>query len=285
MRSLVGVFRSPALLTLSGALLVAGCSSESTRFNDSPFSNPFASKSPSGSSDVTGSINAPRSAPPASQVQSTPLPPPPRAGGYSGGYGASSGGGGMSSYQPRPQNDVTGSVAGVPQNPPPVVAQAPTAPNQGNWNWDGGTAISVGPNETIDILANRYGVPASAIAQANGISTTTPIYAGQRLVIPRYNYSGAQQTAAAPAPKPAAPHAPALASAPRSTPAIPSARAGKVHIVQPGEMLSKIAAMYGKPLTEVAAANNIQPYKQVRMGERIVIPGVAANAAPAAPVA
>jgi murein DD-endopeptidase MepM/ murein hydrolase activator NlpD len=234
---------------------------------------------------VTGSINTPRAAPVRSRVDTSPLPPPPQAATYQTGYsaGSSSGGAGMSSYQPRPASDVTGSVSPVPHNPPPVVSQqvaAPTPPNQGSWNWDGGTAISVGPNETIDVLANRYGVPAGAIAQANGISTTTPIYPGQRLVIPRYNYAGASSAAApAPAAKPLPPRAPALASAPRLAPA---QHAGKMHIVQPGETLSKIAAMYGKPLAEVAAANNIPPYKQVRMGERIVIPGVAANAAPQA---
>ncbi len=189
----------------------------------------------------------------------------------------------MSSYQPAsrpaPQSDITGSVAAVPQSPPPVVSQvaAPSAPNQGNWNWDGGTAISVGPNETIDVIANRYGVPASAIAQANGMSTTTPIYSGQRLVIPRYNYSGTATASNAPAPsapRPAVARPPVVAAAPHSS----APAQGKVHIVAPGETLTKIAAMYRKPLTEVAAANNIQPYKQVRMGERIVIPGVQAQA-------
>lgn len=302
MRTLVGPNCSSARLAVAAvALLVAGCSSESSRFNESPFSNPFASNRPSGNQDVTGSINAPRSAP-SSRIetrplpQAQPLPPPPgRNGGYSGASysgGSASGGGGMAYYQPgsrpAPQSDITGSVANVPQNPPPVVSQVapPSAPNQGSWNWDGGTAISVGPNETIDIIANRYGVPASAIAQANGISATTPIYSGQRLVIPRYN-SSAQASAIPPsapvavAPRPIPHNPPVVAAAPRS--AAPAQ--GKVHIVAPGETLTKIASMYGKPVTEVAAANNIQPYKQVRMGERIVIPGVQASAPAPAPVA
>jgi murein DD-endopeptidase MepM/ murein hydrolase activator NlpD len=190
----------------------------------------------------------------------------------------------MSSYQPRPaQGDITGSVSNVPQTPPPVVAQVPqpTAPNQGSWNWDGGTAISVGPNDTIDVIANRYGVPASAIAQANGISTTTPIYAGQRLVIPRYNSASAQT----PAPAPRSVVARPPAAAPHATAA--TAVTGKYHVVASGENLAKIAALYGKPVNEVAAANNMQPYKPVRIGEKILIPGMRATApAPAiAPVA
>jgi murein DD-endopeptidase MepM/ murein hydrolase activator NlpD len=287
MRSLVGPIRSPARLAFAAGfcVLVAGCSSESSRFNDSPFSNPFASKSPSQGSDVTGSIGAPRSAPPqTSRIETTPLPPPPsRGAGYSGGM--SSGGGGMSSYQPRPvQGDITGSVSNVPQNPPSVVSQVPppSAPNQGSWNWDGGTAISVGPNETIDVIANRYGVPANAIAQANGISPGTPIHSGQRLIIPRYNSSGTPMAAAAPA---AAPR-PVVARPPVAAPQTTAAAAvtGKYHVVAPGENLAKIAALYGKPVNEVASANNMQPYKPVRIGEKILIPGVRASASAPAPL-
>src|SRR4051812_43752973 len=100
---------STVLMTLI-ALSVAGCSSDTTRF-ESPFSNPFASKS----GDVTGSVN---SAPQTSRVESAPLPapgqttvaalpPPPKPAPT---YGGVSGGGkGMSSYQPV-NGDVTGSV-------------------------------------------------------------------------------------------------------------------------------------------------------------------------------
>ncbi len=185
----------------------------------------------------------------------------------------------MASYQPRPaQNDITGSV---PQSPPPVIAQvpAPTAPSQGSWNWDGGTAISVGPNESIEIIATRYGVPATAIAQANGISPTTPIYAGQRLVIPRYNFAAKNTPPAAPrsvAQRPAT-----TAAAPHSTPS----QGFKIHIVAAGETLPKIAAMYGKPVNEIAMANSLEPRRALRVGERVVIPGVRSGAPAAAPVA
>ncbi len=290
MRPLVEPIRSPARFRLAVlaalSVLAAGCSSESSRFSDGPFSNPFASRAPSGNGDVTGSIPAQRGAPP-SRVESRPLPPqsgalppPPRPGGYS---GLSSGAGGMASYQPQTaQADVTGSVA-VPQSPPPVISHVPppAAPNQGNWNWEGGTAITVGPNETIDAIANRYGVPAAAIAQANGIAATSPLYSGQRLVIPRYNYSGnAVATSGAPATRAPQPAPVAPAAAPRATPVVQN---NLVHVVNPGETLTKIAKMYGKPLKDVAAANNIAPYKMVRMGDRIVIPG--GRAATPAPVA
>jgi len=59
---------------------------------------------------------------------------------------------------------------------------------------------------------------------------------------------------------------------------VPTAQ-GQVHTVGPGETLTAISRRYGKPLAEVAAANNVQPHHKVRMGDRIVIPGAAGTAA------
>ena len=83
----------------------------------------------------------------------------------------------MASHSARPTaSDATGSVASKP------AANA-------NWSWDGGTAITVAAGDTIDTIARRYGVPASAIIQANDISAPASIRPGQRLVIPRYQQS------------------------------------------------------------------------------------------------
>ena len=58
------------------------------------------------------------------------------------------------------------------------------------WNWEGGTAITVQKGDTIDGLVKRYGVPASAIAEANNIPNGTALRPGQRLVIPKYEATG-----------------------------------------------------------------------------------------------
>jgi murein DD-endopeptidase MepM/ murein hydrolase activator NlpD len=236
------------VLVISGAL--AACSSESNRFTDSPFSNPFASKS-APASDVTGSVSAQRPAS-ASRIETQPLPPqtaapPPTRPAQ------------VSHAQPprtnsRPAPDVTGSVANRPQSA--------TQPATGNWDWNGGTAITVAPGETIEAIAQRHGVPSSALAQANGLMPNAQLYPGQRIVVPRYVYS-----APAPATRPASPAASTTAAA-----------QNHVHIVEPGETLTTIAKRYRKSLTEIATANNIPPYKMVRMGDRIVIPGVRASA-------
>src|SRR6058998_2542674 len=56
--------------------------------------------------------------------------------------------------------------------------------SSGNWSWDGGTAITVAPGESIDTIAKRYGVPASALMQANNIAAPATLHPGQHLVIP-----------------------------------------------------------------------------------------------------
>ncbi len=157
----------------------------------------------------------------------------------------------MASYNPSaaPAPDVTGSV---PRR------------TAGQWTWDGGTAVTVAPGETVDAIARRHGVPASIIMQANNIAAPQAIQPGQRLVIPRYVSQG-------PASDPRAAAAPS-----RSAPAPTSAH---VHVVAPGETLTKISRLYGKSLVDVAKANNIAPHTKVNIGDRIAIPGVRATTA------
>lgn len=193
----------------------------------------------------------------------------------------SGGGRGLGSYQPgqaasyQPATytpEVTGSVATPSYNPPP----APSSPAaRGAWDWNGGTAITVSPGDTIDSIARRYGVPSAALAQSNGLNQQGQLYPGQRLVVPRYNVSGSPSHANVsdpatpgnigaqrPAPSPALAR-PAVAQSPAA-----------VHVVAPGENLTKIARMYRKSVVELAAANNIAPHAMLKMGDRITIPGV-----------
>jgi murein DD-endopeptidase MepM/ murein hydrolase activator NlpD len=81
-------------------------------------------------------------------------------------------------------------------------------------------------------------------------------------------------------PPPASPPATRLvgASAPlKPAPAASSGKAvpaGGVHVVAPGESLISVARLYGKTRAEVAKANNIDGYANVRVGQRLTIPGV-----------
>lgn len=127
----------------------------------------------------------------------------------------------------------------------------------------------VRPGETIDSLSRKYGVPAAAIRRANGLSAVSLLRAGQRIVIPRH------ALAAGTAPTPPLDH---------SAPGAPSAPAGYVHIVVPGETLIKIAKHYHQPLVELARVNHIPPYTKVNLGDRLVIPGAQIQARAPVPV-
>src|SRR5262249_19205211 len=162
--SVVGLLRGrPRAVVLAFvAVGMAGCSSEVTRFND----NPYAARPTSG--EVTGSI-APSA--PSSRVDQAQLPPPVASGPVAAPpEGIAGGGRGMASYQPAstPAPEFTGSVL-TPRRP---------APTSGQWTWDGGTPVTVAPGDTVDSIAHRHGVPASALMQANNLTAPAVIRPG-----------------------------------------------------------------------------------------------------------
>jgi murein DD-endopeptidase MepM/ murein hydrolase activator NlpD len=217
----------------------ASCSSDSSRF-----SNIFGSNS-SSRNDTTGSI--PQSTP-AGHVESRPLPH--LAGAEP--QGSSGGGQGMASYQPN--SEVTGSLPAAP--PPPT------------WTWEGGTPITVAPGETLEMISRQHGVPVSAIMQANNITSPAMVHPGEHLVIPRR-----MPTAAAYAP-PTTRIASTAPGMPVGAPRTALAPTSSMHVVAPGETLHSIARLYGKSVMVLATANNIRPDTMVKVGERIIIPGV-----------
>ena len=245
------LLRAAALALTAGS--VAACSSDTSRFNH----NPFASIGPS---EATGSISQASGAP-VGRVESQPLAP---------------------QAAQAPRSGVTRSAAANPAGAGgaarPGAAPEGKPASAGNWTWEGGTPITVGPTDSVDAIARRYGVPPSAIRQANNITPAGTVYPGQRLVIPRYSQAGVA-TAAAPAARPAAP-APANAG--------PAGSPG-VHVVASGDTLSRISRLYQKPVNEIAKANNIQATTTLNVGDRLVIPGLQTAAAvkqpPAAAVA
>jgi murein DD-endopeptidase MepM/ murein hydrolase activator NlpD len=76
----------------------------------------------------------------------------------------------------------------------PVIAS--TGP--GGWTAQGGTFVTIGPGENINVIANRYGVPASAILSANKLSNASQAVPGRQVVIPVYNAAGTQSAATQP---------------------------------------------------------------------------------------
>lgn len=97
----------------------------------------------------------------------------------------------------------------------PVYEPAPQRVAASNgWTSTGGTWVTLQPGETVDTLARRYGVPSSAIVQANNFSAANRPMPGGRVLIPVYS---AGPVAAAPAP--AVQPAPAVRQIPITRPA------------------------------------------------------------------
>jgi murein DD-endopeptidase MepM/ murein hydrolase activator NlpD len=188
------------------------------------------------SPEVTGSVR-PQAAP-SHKVETSALPPP----NYGGAAPAAS-------YQPPARQEITGSVSAHQKQP------AQPAPA---WSWDGGTAVIVAQGETIETISRRHKVPVASILQANNMSHAGLLQPGQRLVIPRL--------AAAP-----------QISAPQTRVAGPAIAApaahGNGHTVVPGETIYSLARHYRLTPMAIAKANNLTLAQQLRVGQRIVIPG------------
>src|ERR1700746_3094973 len=95
---------------------------------------------------ANSNVAAAQPAPAPGPIDARPLPPPPA------------------------HSDITGTVAHTPKR---------------DWDWDGGTAVTVQRGDTIASIAHKHHVPASVIMQAHGIRPGSPPPPGQRLPLPR----------------------------------------------------------------------------------------------------
>jgi murein DD-endopeptidase MepM/ murein hydrolase activator NlpD len=247
-------------------LTLAACGNDVTRLDD-PNGNPYRR------GEVTNSAQ-PAPAPTA-QIESRPLSAPSNVNGTPV-YGPAVYG--SNGYNPPPQNYSNPPQPGYPQNYQPNYSNAPAsvpaapapvsrapvhndqeptgtvAAGGENWRWDGGTAVTLKPGETVEILSRRYGVPVVAIMRANNLADASPIQPGQRIVIPSRQHG---QNASAPA-------------------GVPTAnRATVVHTVMPQETLTSIAKHYNVKRAEIAYTNKINEYVPLRVGQKLTIPGVA----------
>jgi LysM repeat protein len=120
---------------------------------------------------------------------------------------------------------------------------------------EGSVVHVVQAGENLFRIALRYGVTVDALATANSLSSTSYVYVGQRLTIPA-----------------------------RGDTASPSASGSRVHVVQHGENLFRVALRYGVSTQALAAANGIVNVNHVYAGQRLVIPsGSTTPSSPAQP--
>jgi LysM repeat protein len=95
--------------------------------------------------------------------------------------------------------------------------------------------------DTLSAIARTYGTTVAAIAQANGISNTSKINAGQKLTIPGVTGPVASGSV-------------------------------RYYTVQPGDNLSRIAAKYGVTVDSIVKANKIANPRLIYSGTKLIIP-------------
>ena len=111
------------------------------------------------------------------------------------------------------------------------------------------TRHTVKDGETLNGIANRAGVSASAVIKANKLTPPYAMRAGQVLVSPRDK---------------------AVAATPASKGSSPTS--GSTHTVKDGETLNGIATRAGIPRSVLALANGLSKPFVVRNGQKLRIP-------------
>ncbi len=107
---------------------------------------------------------------------------------------------------------------------------------------------TVQAGDTLFSLAQRYGTTVEAIAEANGLQSTSLIYRGQQLIIPD------------------------SAAGAASYQPISSTSAQPMYTVQPGDTLIGIALRFGMTVRELVKVNNLRRGDLVFAGQHLKLP-------------
>ncbi len=181
-------------------------------------------------------------------------------------------------------------------------------------------AYTIQPGESLGDIAARFGVSVEALMAANGLPSRDSIAVGQRLTIPAagdapletpadsrpaarytlrrgdslyrvsliYGVSVDDLLAANSLPNPNAIYpgldlrVPQPQSAPAGAPAGGPATGGeRVHVVQAGETLARVALAYDVPIDRLVAANGLTNPDRIYVGQQLDIPAPGASARPA----
>ena len=196
--------------------------------------------------------------------------------------------------------DLRGSDGNTSAEARQATAQKPVPDANGILSYPGYQLAQARRGETVASMAGRLGLGPEDLARTNALRATDPLREGELLLLPK-------RVAAAPQPVATAPSgsrpvditsiattaldqagAPAPAPAPAKAPAASAPGGGKEplrHKVARGETAFTIARAYNVSPKDLADWNGLDANLSVREGQYLLIPVVAAAAAPAAPVA
>lgn len=113
------------------------------------------------------------------------------------------------------------------------------------------TTYIVEVGDTLGSIAERFGVELLVLMAANNITDANAIVVGQQLTIPTADYQTPTPT-------------------PLPSTLFPGSKIE--HIVQPGETLASIAALYNSTEAAIIAENDIQDPNLIGIGDRLVVP-------------
>jgi len=131
---------------------------------------------------------------------------------------------------------------------------------------------TVAPGESLYSVAAADGVSVDQLAAANGLSLNSQLTAGRTLMIPPQTSgsdvgpSGASGTGA---------------ESPGAAPVSSSSAGGGSYVVQPGDTLWGIASRDGTSVSQLAAANGLDPSGPLLPGTALSLSGAAPSAPPA----
>jgi LysM repeat protein len=112
----------------------------------------------------------------------------------------------------------------------------------------GDTTHVVRAGENIFEIALQYGITVDSLARANGITNSTLIYVGQKLKIPQGEDQEMEVVS--------------------NTNSI----SDRIHVIQPGENLFRVALKYNVDYYYLARYNNISNPASIYVGQEIKIP-------------
>ena len=138
----------------------------------------------------------------------------------------------------------------------PTSGTTPSPPSTGSGEHSPDTYV-VQPGDTLSLIARRYSTTVQAIAELNGILNPNLIHVGQRLLIPSADDSAASLRQ------------------PLDTTQDTEPSPTRIHIVQPGETLTRIALRYGMTISTIVEANDLANPSLIFVGQPLLIPGSA----------
>jgi LysM repeat protein len=137
-----------------------------------------------------------------------------------------------------------------PPHPPVVLPPYPSASTGGPPPAGPEQAYAVQPGDTLSQIAERFGTPVGALAQANGIEDPNLIFAGQTLRVPTELPANLPYTGGPP----------------------PSSLVQETYLVQPGDTLSQIAERFGTSAKAIAQANGIENPNLIFVDQVLYVP-------------